>query len=167
MSFLMLLQTPLKFWQMCKKSLAKISGTPQFFIRHVNIGGGRWNCLCTPTSRLTGRQGRCVSTVKLLFLFIRGKEFSMHSFFPASVLPRCIISLNVDNSFWSICLQDDNLQELMKQNIFQKLTVMRKTNSKLTLPNCNYQMLKVNAPSRANISELLAKNIKGICIMLP
>ena len=75
--------------------------------------------------------------------------------------------LNVDNSFWSICLQDDNLQELMKQNIFQKLTVMRKTNSKLTLPNCNYQMLKVNASSRANISELFAKNIKGICIMLP
>ena len=55
----MLLQTPLKFWQMCKNSLAKISGTPQFFIRHVNNGGGRWNCLCTPTSRLTGRQGRC------------------------------------------------------------------------------------------------------------
>jgi len=56
--------------------------------------------------------------------------------------------------------KDDNLQELMKQNIFQKLTVMRKTNSKLTLPNCNYQMLKVNASSRENISELLAKNIK-------
>ena len=55
----MLLQTPLKFWQMCKNSLAKISGTPQFFIRHVNNAGGRWNCLCTPTSRLTGRQGRC------------------------------------------------------------------------------------------------------------
>ena len=30
--------------------------------------------------------------LKLLFLFIRRKEFSMHSFFPASVLPRCIIS---------------------------------------------------------------------------
>ena len=59
MSFLMFLQTPLKFWQMCKKSLAKISGTPQFFIRHVNNAGGRWNGLWTLTSRLTGRQGRC------------------------------------------------------------------------------------------------------------
>ena len=59
MSFLMLLQIPLKFWQMCKNSPVIISGTPQFFIRHVNNAGGRWNCLCTLTSRLTGRQGRC------------------------------------------------------------------------------------------------------------
>ena len=55
----MLLQTPLKFWQMCKNFPAKISGTPQFFIRHVNNAGGRWNCLWTLTWRLTGRQGRC------------------------------------------------------------------------------------------------------------
>ena len=59
MSFLMLLQISLKFWQMCKNSLAIISGTPQFFIRHVNNTRGKWNCLCRLTSRLTGRQGRC------------------------------------------------------------------------------------------------------------
>ena len=59
MSFLMLLQISLKFWQMCKNSLAIISGTPQFFIRHVNNTRGKWNCHCRLTSRLTGRQGRC------------------------------------------------------------------------------------------------------------
>merc|ERR1711923_321556 len=57
----MLLQISLKFWQMCKNSLAIISGTPQFFIRHVNNTRGKWNCLWTLTSRLTGRQGRCGS----------------------------------------------------------------------------------------------------------
>ena len=55
----MLLQTPLKFWQMCKNFPAKISWTPQFFIGHVNNAGGRWNCVWTLTWRLTGRQGRC------------------------------------------------------------------------------------------------------------
>merc|ERR1711884_828313 len=60
MSFLMLLQISLKFWQMCKNSLAIISGTPQFFIRHVNNTRGKWNCHCRLTLRLTGRQGRCV-----------------------------------------------------------------------------------------------------------
>ena len=55
----MLLQTPLKFWQLCKNSPAKISGTPQFFIAHVNNAGGRWNCLWSLTLRLKGRQGRC------------------------------------------------------------------------------------------------------------
>ena len=55
----MLLQTPLKFWQMCKNSPAKISGTPQFLIGHLNNAGGRWICLWALTSRLTGRQGRC------------------------------------------------------------------------------------------------------------
>ena len=59
MSFLILLQIPLKFWQMCKNSLAIISGTPKFFIRHVNNAGGRWNCLWSLTLRLKGRQGRC------------------------------------------------------------------------------------------------------------
>ena len=59
MSFLMLLQTPLKFWQMCKNSPVKISGTLQFFIRHVNNAGGKWNCLWRLILRLTGRQGRC------------------------------------------------------------------------------------------------------------
>ena len=59
MSFLMLLQISLKFWQMCKNSLAIISGTPQFFIRHVNNTRGKWNCHCRLTLRLTGRQGRC------------------------------------------------------------------------------------------------------------
>ena len=60
----MLLQTPLKFWQMCKNSPAKISGTPQFFIRHVNNAWGRWNRLWTLTSRLTGRQGRCEEDIQ-------------------------------------------------------------------------------------------------------
>ena len=60
MSFLMLLQIPLKFWQLCKISLAIISGTPQFFIRCVNNTGGRWNCLWWPTLRLTGHQAWCV-----------------------------------------------------------------------------------------------------------
>ena len=60
----MLLQTPLKYWQMCKNSLAKISGTPQFFIGHVNNAGGRGNRLWALTSRLTGCQGRCDSTVQ-------------------------------------------------------------------------------------------------------
>ena len=55
----MLLQIPLEFCPLCNNSLAIISGTPQFFIRHVNNAGGRWNCLWTLTLRLTGRQGRC------------------------------------------------------------------------------------------------------------
>ena len=59
MSFLMLLQIPLKFWQLCKISLAIISGTPQFFIRRVNNTWGRWNCLWWLTLRLTGRQAWC------------------------------------------------------------------------------------------------------------
>ena len=59
MSFLMLLQIPLKFWQMCKNSPAIISGTPQFFIRRVNNAWGRWNCLWSLTLRLTGRQAWC------------------------------------------------------------------------------------------------------------
>ena len=66
----MLLEIPLKFWQMCKNSLAIISGTPQFFIRHVNNAGGRWNCLCTLTSRLTGRQGRCASSLLIIISII-------------------------------------------------------------------------------------------------
>ena len=59
MSFLMLLQIPLKFWQMCKNSLAKISGTPKFFIRCVNNTRGMWNRLWSRTLRLTGRQAWC------------------------------------------------------------------------------------------------------------
>ena len=55
----MLLQTPLKFWQMCKNSLAIISGTHQIFIGHVNNAGGRWNRVWALTLRLTGHQGRC------------------------------------------------------------------------------------------------------------
>ena len=66
MSFSMLLLTPLKFWRMCKNSLAKISGTPQFFIRHVNNTRGKWNCLWALTSRLTGRQGRCDTQYAIL-----------------------------------------------------------------------------------------------------
>ena len=60
MSFLMLLQIPLEFCPLCNNSPAIISGTPQFFIRHVNNAGGKWNCLWRLISRLTGRQGRCV-----------------------------------------------------------------------------------------------------------
>ena len=59
MSFLMLLQIPLKFWHLCKNFPAKISGTPKFFIRRVNNTGGRWNCLWWLTLRLTGRQAWC------------------------------------------------------------------------------------------------------------
>ena len=72
----MLLQIPLKFWQMCKNSPTKISGTPQFFIRHVNNTRGKWNCLWTLTLRLTGRQGRCeliVITVALDTYIISSK----------------------------------------------------------------------------------------------
>ena len=68
MSFLMLLQISLKFWQMCKNSLAIISRTPQFFIRHVNNTGGRLNCLWSLTSRLTGPQAWCELALKKLKL---------------------------------------------------------------------------------------------------
>ena len=59
MSFLMLYQIPLEFCPLCNNSPAIISGTPQFFIRHVNNAGGKWNCLWRLILRLTGRQGRC------------------------------------------------------------------------------------------------------------
>ena len=59
MSFLMLLQISLKFWQMCKNFPAIISGKPQFFIRRVNYAWGRWNRPRWLTMRLTGRQAWC------------------------------------------------------------------------------------------------------------
>ena len=67
MSFLMLLQIPLEFCPMCNNSPAIFSGTPQYFIRHVNNAGGKWNCLWTLTLRLTGRQGRCDFNTYLSF----------------------------------------------------------------------------------------------------
>ena len=58
-STLSFLQIPLKFCPLCNNSQAIISGTPQFLIRHVNNTGGRWNCLWSLTSRLTGCQAWC------------------------------------------------------------------------------------------------------------
>ena len=58
-STLSFLQIPLKFFPLCNNSLAIISGTPQFLIRHVNYAVGRWNCLWWLTSRLTGCQAWC------------------------------------------------------------------------------------------------------------
>ena len=78
MSFLMLLQTPLKFWQMCKNSPAKISRTPQFFIRCVNNAERRCNHLWALTWRLTGHQDRCGTvlhcTVPVVHEDVRGPD---------------------------------------------------------------------------------------------
>ena len=60
MSFLMLLQIPLKYLQLCKNLPTIFSGTYKSYICCVNNDGGSRNCLCKLTLRLRGRQGRCV-----------------------------------------------------------------------------------------------------------
>ena len=63
MSFLMLLQIPLKYLQLCKNSPTIFSGTYKSFICCVNNNGGSKNRLWKLTLRLRGLQGRCGSTL--------------------------------------------------------------------------------------------------------
>ena len=60
MSFLMLLQIPLKYLQLCKNSPTIFSGTYKSLICCVKNMDGSWNRLWKLTLRLRGRQGRCV-----------------------------------------------------------------------------------------------------------
>ena len=90
-STLSFLQIPLKFCPLCNNSLAIISGTPQFFIRHVNNTRGKWNCLWTLTSRLTGRQGRC--DLSLIPYFISASHKVSISSTPPDPLPLYCLNL--------------------------------------------------------------------------
>ena len=59
MSFLMLLQIPLKYLQLFKNSPTIFSGTYKSFICCVNYMAESWNRLWKLPLRLRGRQGRC------------------------------------------------------------------------------------------------------------
>ena len=66
MSFLMLLQIPLKYLQLFKNSPTIFSGTYKSFICCVNYMAESWNRLWKLPLRLRGRQGRCALVTPLI-----------------------------------------------------------------------------------------------------